>query len=107
MKTTKGILLSLTAVVLFFTPAFGGGDAEKGKALFNDPHFADGKAGISCNACHPDGKKAAKGADKDKKELKKIINSCIVNALKGKPIDPVSSQMDDLIAYLESVKAQQ
>ncbi len=45
MRTTKGILLSLMAVALFFTPAFGAGDAEKGKALFNDPHFADGKAG--------------------------------------------------------------
>ena len=106
MGTTKGILLSLMAVALFFTPAFGQGDAERGKALFNDPHFADGKAGISCNTCHPDGKKAANGANKDKKELKKIINACIVNALQGKPIDPMSSQMDDLVAYLESLKAQ-
>ncbi len=107
MKNIKGILLSLTAAALLFTPAFGAGDAEKGKALFNDPQFADGKAGISCNTCHPDGKKAAKGADKERKELEKIINSCIVNALKGKSIDPTSSEMDDLIAYLKSVKAQQ
>ena len=97
----------MMAVVMFFTPAFGQGDAERGKALFNDPHFADGKAGISCNTCHPNGKKAAKGADKDTKELKKIINTCIVNALQGKPIDPMSPQMDDLIAYLKSLKAQQ
>ena len=93
----------MMAVVWFFTPAFGEGDADKGKALFNDPQFADGKAGIFCNTCHPEGKKAAKGADK--KELRKIINACIINALQGKPIDPISSQMDDLVVYLKSVKA--
>ena len=66
-----------------------------------------GRREFPAAACHPDGKKAANGVDKGKKELKKIINSCIVNALKGKPIDPMSSQMDDLVAYLESVKARQ
>lgn len=105
MKRTITILLGFLAVPLFFALAYGGGNAEKGKALFNDPQFAGGKAGVSCNSCHPNGKNAAKGADG--KGVREIINACIEKALKGKPIDPQSSQMDDLVAYLKSVEMQQ
>jgi len=105
MKRTLTTMLAFLAVPLFFAIAYGEGNAEKGKALFNDPRFAGGKAGISCNSCHPDGKNAAKGADD--KGVRKIINACIEKALKGNPIDPQSSQMDDLVAYLKSVNKQQ
>ena len=103
MKRTITVLIALMAVLLLFAAAYGEGNAEKGKALFNDPQFADGKAGVSCNSCHPDGKNAAKGADDG--NVRQIINTCIEKALKGKPIDPGSSQMDDLVAYLKSVKS--
>ena len=91
--------------MLLFAAAYGEGNAERGKVLFNDPQFADGKAGVSCNSCHPDGKNAAKDADDS--GVRQIINACIEKALKGKPIDPGSSRMDDLVAYLKSVKSRQ
>jgi cytochrome c553 len=103
MKRTITVVLVLMVVLLFFAAAYGEGNAEKGKALFNDPQFADGKAGVSCSSCHPDGKNAAKGADD--KGVRQIINACIKKALQGTPIDPASSQMDDLVAYLKSVKS--
>jgi len=105
MKRTITVVLAFLMVPLFFAAAYGEGNALKGKALFNDPQFADGTAGVSCNSCHPDGKNAAKGADD--KGVRKIINACIEKALKGKPIDPQSPRMDDLVAYLKSVKSRQ
>jgi len=105
MKRTIMVMIAMTAVLLFFAAAHGQGNAENGKALFNDPQFADGKAGVSCGSCHPDGKNAAKGADD--KGVRQIINACIKKALQGTPIGPASSQMDDLVAYLKSVKSRQ
>jgi cytochrome c len=78
------------------------GDMEKGKALFNDPKFGGGTAGVSCNSCHPDGKGLEKAADK--KDLEKFINACIKNALKGKGIDTKSAEMTDIVAYIKSLK---
>ncbi len=86
----------------FAVSAFAAGDAAKGKMLFNDPHFAQGTAGMSCNSCHPNGKGLESAAGK--KDLPAIINNCIKNALKGEPIDPHSAQMADLVAYIDSLK---
>jgi cytochrome c553 len=102
MKGLKITMLSMISVNLIFSLAMAAGDAEKGKALFNDPKFGGGTAGVSCNSCHPDGKGLEKAADK--KDLEKFVNACIKNALKGKGIDTKSAEMIDVVAYIESLK---
>jgi len=105
MKGFKLGLLCMLAVALAFSLATAAGDAAKGKALFNDAHFAGGTAGKSCNSCHPDGK----GLDKagGRADLKNIINMCIESALKGKALDLNSVEMADVVAYIESLKAKE
>ena len=101
----KGLKISVFVMVSFglmFTPALAAGDAEKGKALFSDPKFGGGTAGVSCNSCHPDGKGLEKAADM--RGLEKQVNACIKNALKGKGIDPKSAEMADIVAHLKSLK---
>ena len=102
MKVLTVSMFSLLAVLLAWSFACAAGDAAKGKILFHDPKFAGGTAGKSCSSCHPDAKGAAKAADKT--DLRETINSCIVNALHGRAIDPRSSEMDDMVAYLKSAK---
>jgi cytochrome c553 len=102
MKLLTVLMFTLLAVLLAWSFAAAAGDAAKGKILFDDPEFAGGKTGNSCSSCHPDGKGAAQAADK--KDLRKTINACIVKALHGKAIDPGSSEMDDMVAYLKSAR---
>jgi len=102
MKGLKITMLSMISVNLIFSLAIAAGDMEKGKALFNDPTFGGGTAGVSCNSCHPDGKGLEKAADK--KDLEKFVNACIKNALKGKGIDTKSAEMADIVAYIKSLK---
>jgi len=102
MKGLKIVMLSMISVNLIFSLAIAAGDREKGKALFNDPTFGGGTAGVSCNSCHPDGKGLEKAADK--KDLEKFVNDCIKNALKGKGIDIKSAEMADIVAYLKSLR---
>jgi len=102
MKGLKITMLSMISVNLIFSLAMAAGDMEKGKALFNDPTFGGGTAGISCNSCHPDGKGLEKAADR--KDLEKFVNTCIKNALKGKGIDTKSPEMADIVAYIKSLK---
>ncbi len=111
MKILKIALLSIMALGLVVSFAFAA-DIAKGKALFNDVKFAGGTAGKSCNSCHPNGKGLEKsGAKKEfsimgKKQmgLEEAVNFCIVNANKGKAIDPKSEQMKDIVAYIKSLK---
>lgn len=111
MKIIKIILLSVVALGLIFSFAFAAGEAEKGKALFNDAKFADGVK--SCNSCHPNGKGLEKAADKKEfsvmgskqKSLEEAVNACIVNANKGKAIDVKSAQMKEIVAYIKTLKA--
>ncbi len=105
MKVLRLLMFSLIGLGLAFSYAFGSGDAEKGKVLFTDPKLAGGTTGKSCSSCHPDGQGAAKAGDK--KEVRKIINACIVKALKGKAVPLNSAEMDDLVAYLKSVKGKE
>jgi cytochrome c553 len=102
MKSLKITMLSMISLNLIFSLAMAAGDMEKGKALFNDPKFGGGTAGVSCNSCHPDGKGLEKAADK--KDLEKFVNACIKNALKGKGIDTKSAEMADIVAYIKSLK---
>lgn len=102
MKGLKITMLSIISVSLIFSLAIAAGDAVKGKALFNDPKFGGGTAGVSCNSCHPDGKGVEKAADR--KDLEKQVNACIKNALKGKGIDIKSGEMANIVAYIKSLK---
>jgi len=102
MKGLRIAVLCMVSLVLIFSLAIAAGDVEKGKTLFKDPKFGGGTAGVSCNSCHPDGKGLEKAADM--KGLRKQVNACIQNALKGKGIDPKSAEMADMVAYLKSLK---
>jgi cytochrome c553 len=101
----KGLRITLFVMVSFslmFTLALAAGNAEKGKILFSDPTFGGGTAGMSCNSCHQDGKGLEKAADR--KDLEKMVNTCIKKALKGKGIDSKSAEMADIVAYLKSLR---
>jgi cytochrome c len=110
MRPVKIALLSVIALGLIFSFAYAAGDAEKGKALFNDPKFAGGVK--PCNSCHPNGKGLEKAAIKKEfhimgktvKSLEEAVNTCIVNANKGKAIDVQSGPMKDIVAYIISLK---
>jgi cytochrome c len=111
MKLFRLVLVSLFVLSLGLTFAFAAGDVENGKKLFNDPKFAGGTAGKSCNSCHPDGKGLEKSGTKKKfggmfakaKNLQEVVNMCIMNPMKGKPIDPKSKEMADIVAYIKSL----
>jgi cytochrome c peroxidase len=102
MKGLRIALFVMASFSLMFTPALAAGNAEKGKALFNDPKLGGGTAGMSCNSCHQDARGLEKAADR--KDLEKMVNACIKNALKGKGIDSKSAEMADIVAYLKSLK---
>ncbi len=110
MKSTKIMLVSLLIFALAVTFSFAAGDAAKGKAMFNDPKFADGSK--ACNACHPNGKGLEKAGEKKEfhimggtqKSLEEAVNACIVAANKGKALDMKSPQMQDMVAYIKSLK---
>lgn len=111
MKIAKIVMLSLVVLGLVFTFAFAAGDAAKGKALFNDKKFAGGSK--SCNDCHANGKGMEKASDKKdfkimgktQKNLEEAVNACIEGGNKGKAIDAKSAQMQDMVAYIKSLKA--
>lgn len=113
MKVLKIVLLSMIALGLLFSGAFAAKHLpeERGKALFNDPKFAGGTAGKSCNSCHPGGKGLEKAADKKEfmimgktvKSLEEAVNLCIEMANKGKAIDVKSQEMADIVAYIKSL----
>jgi cytochrome c peroxidase len=101
----------LTAMVVLMALVIPGGVAlaaegaslEKGKALFNDPGL--GTNGKSCNTCHPKGDNIRQAGAK--KDLDRIINACITQSIKGKPLDPQSTEMQSLILYIRSLGSQQ
>jgi len=113
MKTVKIAFILMVILGISFTFAFAGNTPEeRGKALFSDTALGGGTAGKSCNSCHPNGKGVEKLAEKKEivvmgKKMENVeaaVNFCIVNALKGKEIDPKSDQMKDLVAYVKSLK---
>jgi cytochrome c553 len=89
---------------------FAAGEAERGKALFNDPAAFGGKR--ACSACHPDGGGLEYAAGKKKfhiaggvqENLEEAVNACIVNAGMGKAIDIRSEQMKEIVAYITSLR---
>ncbi len=110
MKIAKIMLISLLVLGLAVTFSFAAGDAAKGKAMFNDPKFAGGSK--ACSTCHPNGKGLEKAGEKKdfsimggtQKSLEEAVNACIVGANKGKALDVKSPQMQDMVAYIKSLK---
>lgn len=100
------------AIVLGFISSyvFASGDLQKGKALFNDPKAFGGVR--ACSACHPDGsglehaagKKQFHVAGQTQESIEEAVNACIVNASQGKAIDVKSGKMNDIVAYIISLK---
>ena len=80
--------------------ASAGGNAERGKQLFEDPKLGGSKNDKSCNTCHPGGK----GLEKAGANLESTIQACIQKALEGKPLATDSQEMKDLVAYIKSLK---
>jgi cytochrome c553 len=103
MKIFKIALVCILTVVLVAAIALAAGSAAKGKILFNDPKFANGTKGVSCNTCHPNGKGLENAGART--DLAKIINACIVKTNGGKALDPNSAETADMIAYIKSLKA--
>ena len=113
MQSLRIILLSIVALGLLFSFANAKSHTpeERGKALFMDAKFAGGSK--ACNSCHPDGKGLEKAGDKKEfkimgktqKSLEEAVNACIEGGNKGKAIDAKSAQMQDMVAYIKSLKA--
>ncbi len=109
MKFLRILMLSMIAIGLIFSYALAAGNAEKGKAMFNDAKAFGGQK--ACGSCHPDGKGLEKSGEKKEwttpagktKTLEEAINLCIVNANKGKALDVKSAQMADMVAYIKSL----
>jgi cytochrome c len=115
MKIVAISVCFIAAIFLLVSLGFAGsmmeGNAEKGKALFNDPKAFGGVK--SCSSCHPDGKGLEKAGVMGKKEwdtpagkyksLEEAINACITMANKGKAIDTKSQEMKDMVAYIKSL----
>jgi cytochrome c peroxidase len=101
MKSVRTAVLIILSFSLVAGIAFAAdqASAEKGKALFNDPKL--GTTGQSCNDCHPNGKGADKAAAK--KDIDRIVNSCITHSIKGQTLDAKSMEMQSLVMYIKSL----
>ena len=109
----KKVLLAATIPAFAVSAALAAGSASQGKTLFNDPKFAGAMSGKSCNTCHPGGtgleqagsKKEFHIAGKAQKSLEDAVNACIVYAIGGKALDPKSDAIQDIVAYIKSLKS--
>jgi cytochrome c len=113
-EVNKSILLMLMCSIFVASGiALAAGNAAKGKALFNNPKFAGATSGRSCNTCHPDGKGLKQAGSKKEfhiageaqNSLEDAVNACIINAIAGKAIDPESAEMQDIVAYIRSLRS--
>jgi cytochrome c553 len=111
MRFMKLALLSTAILGLVFSSAYAAGNAAKGKTLFNDPNL--GTNGSTCGTCHPGGQGLENAGATGKtqwttpggveKSLEDAINTCITMALRGKALDKKSQEMQDLVAYIDSL----
>jgi len=73
----------------------------KGWQLFGSEKL--GTSGSSCAGCHPDGSKFKGAISASDAELAANINKCISGPLKGKALDPQSTEMKALLLYTRSL----
>ena len=124
MKTFRFItmLIAIIGFVLAYqasaqqdtAPSYGSvsGDTENGKALFNDKSLGNSTVGKSCSSCHPGGRGLEEAGGKNifnimgktQRNLEDAVNFCIINALRGKAIDPYGKDMKDIVSYIRSLK---
>jgi len=100
MKMSMAIFIML-AVSVSLAMAAGQPSAERGKDLFNSAEL--GTNGKSCASCHPGGNGLEKAAASGQKKLEKIVNQCIVKALKGEALASDSPDLVSLVAYLKTL----
>lgn len=113
----KKMLVAATVLVLAGGLSLAqAADVAKGKALFESPALGGGTTGKSCNTCHPGGAKI--GGDlftrkqltimgMNKGNVADMVNVCIEKPLAGKAIDPQGQEMQDLLAYMQTLAAKQ
>ncbi len=112
MEKKSGLLFLLLILGLFAVPGASSEEKptiEKGKVIFNDP--ALGTTGASCNTCHVNGKGLENTVHKKEwftggklhTTLEEAVNYCIIYALKGKPLDVKSAEMQSLVLYIKSL----
>lgn len=112
MKVNKKAMIVLIALGLAASVAVAApkADAERGEALFNDPNAFNGS--VSCSQCHPGGEGLAQSAAKStfnimgqtQNSLEEAINFCIVQANEGQAIPEDSREMQDMVAYIETLE---
>lgn len=103
MKSLKIAMLAAgLAGMSFVAHAAETPSVELGKKLFNDPTLGGAAGTKTCASCHPNGK-GVENAWKNP-NLAKQINTCIVGALKGKPLPLESVEMKSLVLYHQSLK---
>ena len=95
--------LVICAVLINVSGAWGAElpSLERGQQLFASEKL--GTSGKSCASCHLDGKKLKGASTSSDEELADTINRCIAGPLKGKQLDPASSDMKSLVLYLKSI----
>jgi cytochrome c len=100
MKRLTGLIIC--AVLINVSGAFGVElpSLTSGQQLFMSEKL--GTSGMSCSSCHSGGKKLMGVGTFSDEQLAKTINRCIAGSLKGKPLDPESSDMKSLVLYLKS-----
>jgi cytochrome c553 len=98
MKTMVICLLLLLSTAV--ANAAAGPSLERGKALFENDKL--GSNGKSCATCHPNGKRLEWAATFEESRLANIVNKCIEQSLKGKPLDPAADDMRSLLMYLKT-----
>lgn len=78
-----------------------GPSVERGRELFESEKL--GSSGKSCASCHPGGRKLEwAAASYEDERLAGIINNCIANPLKGKPLEPASDDLRSLLLYIKT-----
>jgi cytochrome c len=78
----------------------GQGAVERGKGLFSDPALGGSTNEKSCNSCHPGGK----GLEHSGQNSAEMVNKCIKGPLAGKALEKDSQEMEDILAYMQSLK---
>ncbi len=98
-------IISAMFVISFFlaTPAWSadGPSLERGKELFNSTQL--GSNGKSCATCHRGGNKLEEVNNYSDEQLAETVSQCIRAALKGKAVEPDSSDVKSLVLYVRKL----
>ena len=90
------LLIATISLALSIQPIFAG--SRKGETYFHSTEF--GTNGKSCNSCHASGKGLKELDEYDSKVLQGLINICIEDALKGKPLADDAQELRDIELYI-------